>query len=173
MKFSNWFNGFLVIGSLVGMLILSQPPYIQTKPVPVKIDSLNQVYCLATNLYFEARSQSEEEQYAVAKVVLNRVEDAKYPNTICGVVYQARLDDNGNPLKHKCQFSWYCDGKKDVIKNKKAYDKAFTVAMKAVINDDDPTEGSLWYHANYVKPSWAKTFSKKAVLGSHVFYARN
>ena len=80
------------------------------------------VVCLAKNAYFEARNQSVLSQIAVSQVVMNRVESPDYPNTVCGVVYEAQLSkwykenmDKEVPLKHKCQFSWYCDGKADII----------------------------------------------------------
>ena len=81
-------------------------------------DEMGDRFCLAQNIYFESANQSFAGRVAVANVVLNRVEDAQFPDTICGVVYQAEMEENwkGNllPVLHRCQFSWYCDGKGDL-----------------------------------------------------------
>ena len=102
--------------------------------------------------------------------------------TICGVVYQAMRDSNGNPLRDKCQFSWYCDGKSDRIENARAYDDDFNLALTAILNreekgsDDDSaydnTNNSLWYHAHYVQPYWAAAYTFQERIGAHLFYSR-
>ena len=80
-----------------------------------------QVSCMADNIYFEARNQGTAGWSAVASVTLNRVKDKRFPNTVCEVVKQGPTREswkkNGKyyPLKHRCQFSWYCDGKKDKV----------------------------------------------------------
>ena len=86
------------------------------RPVPGVSDK--QVECLAKNIYFEARNQSEYGKFAVANVTMNRVKDPRFPNTICDVVFQ------GPRVKKRvggCQFSWYCDGKPDKIYNKRLW----------------------------------------------------
>ena len=72
------------------------------------------IECLAMNIYFETRASSLADAMAVSDVVLNRVNHTKYPNNVCSVVKQAKLDSAGNPKRHMCQFSWYCDGKADI-----------------------------------------------------------
>jgi spore germination cell wall hydrolase CwlJ-like protein len=89
----------------------------------------DQIKCLALNIYFEARSSNLADQAAVADVVLNRVESSKYPGTVCKVVKQARLW-KGNPVRDKCQFSWYCDGKSDTPKDLDAWLNAQYVAYQ-------------------------------------------
>ena len=81
----------------------------------------NERECLAENVYFEARGQGQAGWVAVAQVTLNRVQDTRFPNTICEVVKQGLTYESGHPIKNKCQFSWYCDGKSDKVKILKVY----------------------------------------------------
>ena len=76
-----------------------------------------EIECLAQNIYHEARSESTAGRMAVALVTLNRVKDQRFPNTICGVVKQTKYYPSGKIDLHSCQFSWYCDGKPDTIKD--------------------------------------------------------
>tara|TARA_B100000989_G_scaffold287160_1_gene256529 strand:+ start:43 stop:462 length:420 start_codon:yes stop_codon:yes gene_type:complete len=128
--------------------------------------------CLALNVYFEARSENMASQMAVSLVVMNRVEDHRFPNTVCEVVKQSiTYKNSGQPVINKCQFSWYCDGKPDRPINKQAWFKAKQVA--SIVLDGsmvDFTEGSTHYHAHYVYPSWRKTKTKVARIDSHIFY---
>ena len=125
------------------------------------------LFCLAQNIYFEARSQPLIEQVAVAQVVLNRVHSTKFPDTICGVVYH-----NKYPGKlHKCQFSWYCDGLADSPKNADAWLKANQIASLVLTpNFPDLVDGATHYHADYVSPSWARSQIQVGQIGSHIFY---
>ena len=143
----------------------------------------SQVICLAKNMYFEARDQGTAGLLAVAGVVYNRVNDPRFPNSICEVVKQgpvrASWKRNGTyfPIKHKCQFSWYCDGKSDIPKEKKKYQKILDIA-EAIITHGPPfregfvdiTDGALFYHADYVTPSWAKTKHRTIEIEDHIFY---
>ena len=122
--------------------------------------------CLANGIYFEARGESEKGQAAVGQVILNRVRNPAYPKTICGVVYQ------NQEWKNRCQFSFACDGIKDVIWNKRAYGTAKRIAGEV-------TRGETWlpevgsathYHATYVHPRWAQTMKKVDKIGLHIFY---
>ena len=134
--------------------------------------------CLALNTYHEAKNQSMVGQIATAQVVMNRVEDRRFPNTVCEVVKQGPTrpsweDPNKEyPIKHRCQFSWYCDGKSDVPKNEKAWRKAQDVAFLVLYNKIqlDVTEGATHYHATYVKPAWAKTKKRTTQIEKHIFY---
>lgn len=134
------------------------------------------INCLAQNIYFEARGQSIAGQLAVGHVTINRVDSDKFPNTICGVVYQAKYYTNwkGNyvPKRHQCQFSWYCDGKPEQINDMKAWKQALMIAEFVYYRDDrsDMTGGSLWYHATHVEPYWASTMNKVRTIDDHVFY---
>ena len=127
--------------------------------------------CLALNVYHEARSQSLVEQIAVAQVVVNRVNDDRYPDSICGVVKQGEKNPDGTMKKDRCQFSWYCDDKSDKTYEKKSWGVALSVA-KSVRDGKttDLTEGATHYHAVSVNPFWAKTLKKVTRIGKHIFY---
>ena len=134
--------------------------------------------CLALNTYHEAKNQSLVGQIATAQVVMNRVEDDRFPNTICEVVKQGPTrpswedPEKEYPIKHRCQFSWYCDGKPDIPKNEKAWRKAQDVAFLVYYNKIqlDVTEGATHYHATYVRPAWAKTKKRTTRIEKHIFY---
>jgi len=129
--------------------------------------------CMAANVYHEAKNQSMLGQFAVAQVVMNRVEDHRYPNTICEVVKQGLTYKNGKVVLGKCQFSWYCDGKSDEPnRDSKAWGKAIrhaSIIMGETINLD-VTDGATHYHASYVRPAWAKTKTKTTRIDKHIFY---
>ena len=133
------------------------------------------ITCLAQNIYFEARDQPTIGQRAVAEVVLNRVHDPRWPDTVCEVVregptYSWKQD---YPIKHRCQFSWYCDGKPDKPKNIEQYEEMFKFAMlivKGELSLLDITDGALWYHADYVKPDWSYHKKITTEIGDHIFY---
>ena len=120
------------------------------------------ILCLAMNVYFEARSEDMLGQLAVAEVTLNRVESERYPDTICDVVWQRR------------QFSWTHDGKSDVPRDERAWDRAVEVAQIAVSTEDMRVvgEGVTHYHADYVRQFWAAHYEPVAVVGRHVFYRK-
>jgi spore germination cell wall hydrolase CwlJ-like protein len=121
-------------------------------------------FCLALNIYHEARSKSLAGQVAVANVTLNRVKSEKFPNNICDVVFQ------------KDQFSWYWDGKSDIPREKKAWETAKMVAMTMLDPEStifDNTHGALFYHADYVNPFWSKVFEPVKKIGPHIFYVDN
>ena len=130
--------------------------------------------CLALNTYHEAKNQSMIGQVATAQVVMNRVADSRYPNTVCEVVKQGpKYKGSDVPVRHKCQFSWFCDGKSDEPKKDskewfKAQDYARIVLSGRIALD--VTEGATHYHATYVKPSWARTKTRTTRIESHIFY---
>jgi len=137
------------------------------------------VMCLALNMYWEAKNQSMIGQVAVGQVVMNRVQDKRFPNTVCEVVYQGehrpswKDPTKEHPVRHRCQFSWYCDGKSDVPnKDSKQWFKAMDYARIVYSGRIayDLTEGSTHYHATYVRPSWAKTKTRTTRIESHIFY---
>ena len=146
-----------------------------------------QEYCLALNMYFESRGSSVADMAAVSDVVLNRVKDARYPNTICEVVKQAKmkeswktakdqdLDDQQRvyvPIRNKCQFSWYCDGKADVPLNQDLWHLVQNMAYLIIWEKKyvGLTEGSTHYHAEYVNPRWASGLHLTGRVGKHIFY---
>ena len=134
--------------------------------------------CLALNTYHEAKNQSLVGQIATAQVVMNRVEDDRFPSTVCEVVKQGPTrpswedPEKEYPIKHRCQFSWYCDGKDDTPKNEKAWRKAQDVAFLVLYNKIqlDVTEGATHYHATYVRPAWARTKKRTTRIEKHIFY---
>lgn len=122
--------------------------------------------CLSRAIYFEARSESELGQLAVAKVILNRVKDRNYPNTICGVVYQ------GAERKNACQFSFACDGQSDNPKIGAAWNQSKRVASRALggASDVQVISTATHYHADYVQPKWSTTMRRLIKIGRHIFY---
>ncbi len=139
----------------------------------------NHVECLALNMYYEARDQGTAGKLAVSAVVLNRVNDNRFPNSICEVVTQGPTrkswkDPNTSyPIRNKCQFSWYCDGLSDKPKNEKVYKSALDFSRLILHNDVkfiDITDGATHYHADYVEPDWAKTKTRTTEIGDHIFY---
>lgn len=131
-----------------------------------------EMWCLAQNIYYEARGSNRADRIAVADVVLNRVNDSRYPDTICEVVQQGRQRADGSMVRNMCQFSWYCDGKSDWPTNLDAWVKAQQIAYNMIQWDDGRglSEGSTHYHAHYVSPRWARDFDLIGRIGVHIFY---
>lgn len=129
--------------------------------------------CMAANIYHEAKNQSMLGQFAVAQVVMNRVEDSRFPDTVCEVVKQGLTYRNGKVVIGKCQFSWYCDGKSDEPnRDSKSWSNAIrhaSIIMTETINID-VTDGATHYHASYVRPAWAKTKKRTTRIDKHIFY---
>ena len=135
-------------------------------------ETFPQTYCMALNIYYEARGSSMADQIAVSDVVLNRVRDDRFPDTVCDVVKQGRIDENGNMLRNQCQFSWYCDGKTDIPQNQDAWVAAQTLAWRIMKFEEfrGLTEGATHYHASYVEPRWARDMTFVGSIGEHKFY---
>lgn len=124
------------------------------------------VKCLAEAIYFEARSEPEKGQMAVAQVVINRAFSGYYPNDICGVVYQ-------NKHRHlSCQFTFACDGIPDIVNSKPHWELAQRLANEALDGKGylDDVGKATHYHAYYVRPYWARKMRKMARIGAHTFY---
>jgi hypothetical protein len=127
--------------------------------------------CLATAVYFEARSESMVGQLAVAMVILNRVKASNFSSSICGVVYKGASRLNG------CQFSFACDGKPDIVDDARAWKTAHAVTAVALANDrkDKPLQifaTATNYHADYVDPVWSKSLNRLTQIGRHIFYSQ-
>ena len=131
-----------------------------------------EAWCMAQNIYYEARGSNRADRIAVADVVLNRVQDTRYPDTICEVVKQGRQYADGNMIRNQCQFSWYCDGKSDWPTDMDAWVDAQMIAYNMLQYGQGRglTEGSDHYHADYVDPSWARNLQLVGRIGVHVFY---
>lgn len=181
----NAYNGNISMGPLEDktsetVMVISSPPDIPSYEPEVITDVITQIIeyqkereCLAQNIYHEAMGESELGQRAVAYATINRTKDDRYATTICEVIHQAVLDKKGNPVRNKCQYSWYCDGKSDEIEDQEAYDRALAVATIVINtygNSFDPTMGATMYHTEDVKPKWRKSFSKTTEIENHIFY---
>lgn len=130
------------------------------------------VMCLAMNLYHEARSEGEEGMMAVAEVTLNRVADDRFPDDVCSVVRQGNRDSRGNMIRHQCQFSWYCDGLSDTMRDQYWKDIAIEISIDYLTGlQTDLTAGATHYHADYVRPFWASHYEQITQIGSHIFYS--
>jgi spore germination cell wall hydrolase CwlJ-like protein len=215
-KFLSWsFNG-LTIGAIVmiacGSLIWPAPhlaadttgldPDLEiigndflSNDVDIEFYSIEDVTCLTENMYHEARSDGFAGMYATTMVVLNRVNDYRYPDTICDVVKQGPVKESWTtaqhkdileldriyfPIKNKCQFSWYCDGKADTMYDEDSLRIATEIAYLVLgtyelENIVDITEGSTHYHATSVSPYWisGRGMAKITQIGSHIFYRWN
>jgi len=122
--------------------------------------------CLAQAIYFEARSEPLSGWAAVADVVINRALDARYPATICGVVFQ------GEYRRHKCQFSFACDGLSDEAQNQRLWQRAMRLAGNKLIDfrAHPLTARATHYHADYVDPYWNQSMVRLTKIGRHIFY---
>ena len=130
-----------------------------------------EVNCLAENIYFEARGESTPGRMAVALVTLNRVKDNRFPDTVCGVVKQTKYYPSGKIDLHSCQFSWYCDGKSDKVRDYKVWEDIHLIAeVMYEYESVDVTQGALWYHSPAVKPKWSMVYNKTVKIDNHIFY---
>jgi hypothetical protein len=134
-------------------------------PFGLADDQRKQRACLAQAIYYEARNQPVLGRLAVADVVLNRVADPRFPDTICRVVFQ------GQARSYACQFSFACDGSLNRARELGAWQKAQALADIIYRGFRPPlTRFATFYHADYVSPYWASAFNETAVIGDHVFY---
>ncbi len=127
-----------------------------------------EVFCLAENIFFEAGNQPDIGKVAVGFVTINRLFSVYFPNSICGIVYQR--------VGTACQFSWVCQ-KARIIKRKEKDEDMWlrSVAIARLVvetyhQDDDPTDGALFFHANYVRPKWSKKYIMTTKINDHLFY---
>jgi len=159
------FNRALIISS--GVLIVTC-----TISIIIFIDHLldeRNVKCLAMNVYHEARGEPTLGQYAVAVVTMNRVNSIRYPGDVCQVVYQKSWSSDQH--RYISAFSWTTDDVEDIPFESEAWKKALTVA-KEVYEENGPitVKDALYYHAESVKPSWARNKLKIKKIGHHIFY---
>jgi len=132
----------------------------------LQVITTDDLHCLQQNIYFEARNQSVIGQVAVAWVTMNRMEDSRYPDTICEVVWQRK------------QFSWTHDGKSDEpgsnILEQRAWEDAGLVADVVLLDwardRSSPVEEAVMYHADYVDPYWSASYDYVAKIDNHIFY---
>ena len=157
----------------------------------------DELKCMAENIYFEGRAEPMVGKVAIGKVVMNRIEDTRFPNSICGVVKQGpvrescktkkdpdldKKDRKYYPIKNRCQFSWWCDGQKDIIwatymhgevieSNMTAWRDSINVALWLMSGElKDPTFGAVFYYnPNIANPSWGAIYNETAIIGNHRF----
>lgn len=155
------------------------PVVVKPKPKLVieKEPTNPELICLAMNLYHEARNQSVAGQLAVGFVTMNRVNDRRYPDTVCEVVMQGPTRPSWKdktkeyPIRHRCQFSWYCDGLNDTVREMGTFSRLFELSEIIYANlMIDITDGATHYHADYVKPDWAETKTRTTKIDDHIFY---
>jgi len=139
----------------------------------------SEMKCLADNVYWEARNQSGKGMIGVALVVRNRVNDDRFPHSYCEVIMEGPTQPSWKephiliPVRHRCQFSWYCDGKSDTIptRDMDIYELARAVAFKVYRGEfGDFTYGATHYHADYVTPAWAASKMETITIDNHIFY---
>lgn len=145
-----------------GQKIAYSRTWIDAQP---KASGTAQWSCLAEALYFEARGESTKGQFAVAEVIMNRVDSPNFPGTLCKVIKQ------GTGRKYQCQFTYTCDGHKEVISEPAAYERVGKIA-RAMLDGAprDLTVGATYYHTKAVRPSWSRKFNRTATIGVHHFY---
>ena len=176
--FSGIFNTFTIMLLAIGIASTTKA---ESRTFAFNGEAFPQVQCMALNIYYESRGSNFADQVAVADVVLNRVNDRRYPDTVCDVVHQGKQKPSWKDksvmvmVRNKCQFSWYCDGKADTPHMGDAWINAQTVAWRIIQFGEyrGLTEGATHYHATYVEPSWAGSLQLIGTIGKHVFYRWN
>jgi spore germination cell wall hydrolase CwlJ-like protein len=122
------------------------------------------ITCLSRTIYWEAKGGKPEDMEAVADVVLNRLGQKDFADTVCGVVKQ-------DQHKKNCQFSWWCDGRSDQVVEEDRYNDAKEVARKALNQQlKDRTHGALFFHDRSIKAGGFGKYVKTAETGKFVFY---
>jgi N-acetylmuramoyl-L-alanine amidase len=161
----------LILAVLLGGCASAPPPHSErsengrSNNDPVK--NVSQVatqaqHCVALAMYWEARGEGQRGMLAVGSVVLNRVEDDRFPSSVCGVVYQG----GESP---PCQFSWWCDGKSDRPTHGELWASSLSIADELLTaRPSDPTHGALFFHNTSIRSPWRR--ERTAHIGNHVFY---
>ena len=136
--------------------------WLDTRPTALGGDEWR---CLSEALYFEARGETVKGQFAVAEVIMNRMKSERFPSSACAVINQ------GTGKKYQCQFTYTCDGRKEVIKERRAFDRVSKVARLALDGHAPKlTQGATHYHTTAVRPRWSRVYTKTASIGTHIFY---
>ncbi|HUL10219.1 MAG TPA: cell wall hydrolase [Candidatus Acidoferrum sp.] len=154
--------GVIALGAVAAVLLAASPA---PRAAAADPDDGREIACLALTIYHEARGESERGKLAVGHVVMNRTRSALFPAGVCEVVEQ------GGVQRHRCQFSWWCDGRSDRPKDLVALRESMRLAQEIYYGcTPDPTAGALWYHAVDVRPSWSKSFGPGKRIDGHLFY---
>lgn len=132
-----------------------------------------EMMCMAIAIYFEARGEPLEGKVAVGQVIMNRVNDPRYPSDACSVVREAEYYSWNPtiPIRNRCQFSFFCDGKSDAPENEKEFDSCVLVAKAIVYGElEDVVQGATHYHSIKVQPNWADKNKQVRRIAKHIFY---
>lgn len=133
---------------------------------------ISAIACIATAIYFEARSEPIDGQVAVANVIVNRVRSEQFPDDPCGVVTQGKYW-SGHPVRNACHWSFYCDGLPERITDQGAYTLALSIAIHAQTSLVDVTGGATYYHRDDVDPYWVSGLTNTRTIGRHIFYSED
>ena len=156
---AHWDNGTPAAGSANGP---AARPLVASG---TETDRNRAMHCLTQAIYYEAASESDAGQRAVAQVVLNRVAHPTYPDTVCGVVYQ------GSARKTGCQFTFTCDGSLARRPSRFGWDRARGVALAALAGAVYAPVGlATHYHTVQIHPYWADSLQTVGTIGAHIFY---
>ncbi|MDH5181119.1 MAG: cell wall hydrolase [Gammaproteobacteria bacterium] len=158
---SHWLfgGGFILIMGTIGFFIVSS---IAGSEISRELN------CLTLNIYHEARGEPTAGKYAVGRVTLNRVNSRHYPDTICEVVYQKRWDTIRK--RYVGAFSWTEIGRPPTLEPK-AWEQAIKIAEDVYYQRLPYQVGqALFYHADHIRPSWARKKTRVAKIGRHIFY---
>lgn len=165
--YKKFFPGFLPTVANLGIVLI----FFLSASFPEKTIAANwnndDVTCLAFNIYYEARNEDKLGRIGVGQVVLRRVDSTEFPNSICGVVTQ------GGETLHKCQFSWWCDGKPDTPYEKDSWVQSVKDARIVLAGTyPDVTKGALYYYSTIIpEPKWFReALTRTETIGSHRFY---
>lgn len=167
----------MTISTIVLFATLSSPimaeetisEYTGSEEVGYTEEDLQQLECLATNIYHEAGAESYEGKLAVAQVTMNRVNSGKFPDTICGVVKQKTKVETGKTV---CQFSWVCERKAPPRKLTLMWEECYNIAKSVFFDDlrlDKLSDRVMYFHNNHASPGWG--LRRIARIGGHIFYS--
>ena len=136
------------------------------------LETANALVCMAHAIYFEARSESTVGQLAVGQVIMNRVSDYRFPDTVCEIVTDGlRYSwDSRKIVRNKCAFSFYCDGKPEVISDRASWRKAVEVSIHVLEGTIDYADGADHFELKNRKPYWLSSMRKVATIDKHNFY---
>ena len=171
-----------IIGVVTGVMLCATPVMASEE---IRDAEARERYCMAEAILFEAGNQPLAGKVAVGEVIMNRVRSSRYPNTVCGVVHQGPLSkwwkqkyNKDVPVRNRCQFSYWCDGKSDKVTRwerthtwKEVLRATLYVMHTAIeVSRFNLTDGATHYHANYVNPHWNKYLKMTVRIQDHIFY---
>lgn len=170
-KENGQFFALRLLQAIIFMVLFMNSSFATNIPDDVDVSMKKDLRCLARNIYYEARGESRKGKIAVAQVTVNRVNTDKFPDSICGVVYQkSKIEE-----KHVCQFSWFCKKDKNHIVDAKAYDESYEVAKLVLLEGVrlQALKHALFFHAKNVTPAWKFKKRRLVTIGNHVYYGVN